>query len=133
MFKKYFLIVLLILGVCFGTAAVTLAADSVALEWSANSEPDLAGYYLYRTTSQGIYTFGGPGSPDLVGEIDCAPGDDSCTNFIDLNIPTGTYWYVVTAHDTESLESGPSNQVTTTIFPPEVGIPPANPNFLRFQ
>ena len=131
MFKKYLLIFLLIFGLAFGTAAVAIAVDSVAMEWTPNNEGDLIGYRLYRSTQSGQYTYGTT-SPNFVDEIPCGPNDSSCANYIDLNLSEGTYYWVLTAIDSEGYESGPSNEVTKTIDPPYVGTPPNAPTNLRF-
>jgi subtilisin family serine protease len=87
-----------------GNAQVTLA-------WNANTEPDLAGYNVYRST-----TSGGPYAKingALVG-----------TNaYLDTGVTNGTpYYYVVTAVDTAAQESGYSNQASATPQAPPAGV-----------
>ncbi|MCK5616114.1 hypothetical protein KAR91_80365 [Candidatus Pacearchaeota archaeon] len=129
MFKKYFLIMLLVLGVCFGTAAIAITADSVAMEWTANTEPDLAGYRVYRSDNGAAFVF--------IDQIPCGPSDSTCADFIDLNLPDGNYrWYVTAYDDTvpDENESGPSNIVEKDIITPIPvdTTPPDNPTGLRF-
>ena len=61
-----------------------------ALQWTAASEPDLAGYNLYRGTEK----LNGP----LLSQV----------SYRDLNLKEGTYSYVVKAVDLAGNESGPS-------------------------
>jgi glucuronoarabinoxylan endo-1,4-beta-xylanase len=80
--------------------------ETVGLDWNDNSEPDLAGYNVYRSTTSG----GGPGGYDkLNGPLVTLSEytDDTVTN----GIP---YFYVVTAVDTNDLESSYSNEDSAT-------------------
>ena len=87
----------------------------VSLGWNDNTEPDLAGYNVYRST-----TSGGPYSK-LNGAV------VSVSNYTDTTVTNGTtYYYVVTAEDTGANESGNSNEASAT---PQV-TPPAAPTGL---
>lgn len=83
------------------TGLTAAAGDrSVALNWDANTEDDLDGYNVYRSTIPGSgYTL-------LNGILLNSPEftDTSVTNFV-------TYYYVVTAVDGDSLESASSDEV----------------------
>ena len=96
-------------------AAPAFAATNVTLRWDANSEPDLAGYRIYRSTIQGSGYV-------KVGQDVIAP----TTEFVDMNVPDGTYYWVATAFDTDNLESGYSNEVSDTLE----SLPPAPPQNL---
>ncbi len=78
----------------------TTSSGLVALNWNNNSEPDLAGYRVYRSVSNG-----GPYgliSGGLVGT----------SSYNDGTVVNGTtYYYVVTAEDITGNESGNSTQV----------------------
>ena len=89
----------------FGSAM----AQSVELEWDPNSEPDLAGYNVYRSLSSGSgYSIV---NPSLVPS----------PSYTDTTVtPGNTYYYVVTAQNTGGLESGFSNEINTFIE----GLPP---------
>ncbi len=65
----------------------------VRLRWTANTEPDLAGYNLYRN---GMRLNG-----ELITEI----------QYIDRGLAEGSYTYTVKAVDRAGWESGPSNEV----------------------
>ncbi|RPI76121.1 MAG: hypothetical protein EHM45_13875, partial [Desulfobacteraceae bacterium] len=71
-------------------------ADAL-LNWTANDEPDLAGYDLYRDNIKINTT--------LIKE----------TQYRDQNLKEGTYNYIVKAVDKAGLESVPSNSVTLKI------------------
>lgn len=122
--------------VCFLTMAMvsmSLAADSVKMEWTPNSESDLVGYYMYRTQVSGDYNnFGGETCLNWVGTINCAPNDATCCTFTDFVYDYNTtYFWVVTAFDTETFESGPSNEVSyATNDAPWIGIAPGSPQGL---
>jgi len=83
------------------------------LSWLANSEPDLAGYNVYRATSAGgpytrVNTF-------LV----------TTNTYTDTGVVNGTaYFYVVTAQDTSFNESTASNEVSVT---PDGTLPDSTP------
>lgn len=76
------------------------SAETVTLEWSPNSEPDLSGYSVYvREAGQG-YDYN---SPAWEGT------ETTCT--INNLLDTKNYLFVVRAHDTEGYDSENSNEV----------------------
>jgi hypothetical protein len=92
-----FLIALVML---FALGSVARAADAT-LAWDANTESDLAGYKIYYGNGSHVY-----GSPVILGKV---------TTYTITNLPAGTYYFAVTAYNTAGLESGYSNEVSTTI------------------
>jgi oligosaccharide reducing-end xylanase len=83
-------------------ASLTATAGyaTVVLNWNDNSESDLAGYNVYRSTTSGS------GYSKLNSLL------LSSSNYDDDSIPHDTtYYYVVTAVNTNSNESGYSNEV----------------------
>jgi endoglucanase len=127
---KKLLTILMALMLMVGTA---MAADPVAKAWDANTESDLAGYYIYRTTSAGSYVFGGESSPNWVATINCAPNEGlPCTTHTDIDLSWETqYFWVCTAFDTANQESGASNEITWTTEPEWQNNPPSSPSGLR--
>jgi len=97
-------------GVSSKTVAVTLtvnapATSSADLTWNANTESDLAGYKVYRATASGTY---GVPVATLTGNV---------TNYVATGLQVGTtYFFVVTAYDTNGNESSASNEVSKSIF-----------------
>ncbi len=82
-----------------GLTAITGEAN-VPLDWNDNSESDLAGYNVYRSTT----------SDSNYSKLNSSLLSDS--NYTDNNIPHDTtYYYVVTAVDANSNESNHSNEV----------------------
>lgn len=83
-----------------GLTAVS-SATSVDLDWADNTDTDLAGYHVYRSTSSGAaYT-------RITGSLLTA------SNYADSSAVAGvTYYYVVTAVDTSFNESGNSNEAS---------------------
>jgi len=129
--KKLLLIIMALLLI----PALAIAADPVVKAWDANSEPDLAGYYIYRSIFSNGYQFGGESSPDHVATIICAPNEgEPCTMHTDFDLAwTTQYWWVCTAFDTGGLESGPSNEITWTTEPEWTNNPPSAPGNFRLM
>ena len=83
--------------------AATPQNAQIFLNWNDNSEPDLSGYNVHRST-----TPGGPYTKINGPEV-------STSDFVDTGLTNGTtYYYVVTAVDTGSNESGNSSEVNAT-------------------
>jgi hypothetical protein len=80
---------------------------SVTLGWNTSTSSDVAGYNIYRATSQtGSYT-------KLNAQLDAAPYDT------DSAVQAGaTYYYAVTAVSTTGTESTYSNQIQVVIPTP---------------
>ncbi len=83
--------------------AATAGDGTVSLDWNNNSESDLAGYNVYRSTTSG--------SGYAKINISLVTNSDYTDNTVTNGI---TYYYVVTAVDTSSNESGYSNQDSAT-------------------
>jgi predicted secreted protein len=76
---------------------------AVDLVWTANSESDLAGYTVYRSTTSG------EGYMPLTGSLLSNP------SYTDSSVSNGTtYYYVVTATDTSDNESSTSGEEAAT-------------------
>jgi hypothetical protein len=95
-------------------ANASQSLSDVHLVWDANSETDLAGYRVYRRTASGSYVFG----TGFIGTVGVTP----TPNYADQAVPDGFYYYVVTAYNAAGEESGPSNEVSTSV-PTNVGPP----------
>jgi fibronectin type 3 domain-containing protein len=86
--------------------SATPSTSGVALTWSASSEPDLAGYHVYRRPSgSGSFT-------RLNASLLATPG------FEDTLAPSGTSDYTVTAVDTGGNESVQASSVSVTMALP---------------
>ena len=70
----------------------------VTLEWNANTEQDLSGYIIYQGTS----------SKDYDASMDVGKWTSATISELEDN---ETYYFAVTAYDTEGYESGYSNEV----------------------
>lgn len=86
------------------TGLTATAGDAqVALDWSDNTEGDLAQYHVYRGTA-----LGGP----YTGLAVLAAG---ASQYTDSSVMNGTtYYYVVTASDASGNESAHSNEASAT-------------------
>jgi hypothetical protein len=82
------------------------AAPSVTLEWNANAEPNIAGYKVYYGTNARSYP--------VVIDV------GNRTNHLIPNLLRGlTYYFAVTAYNTDGLESDPSAEVSYAL--PAIG------------
>ena len=76
-----------------------VSAAQVTLQWDENTEPDVDGYTIHYGTSSGIYPF----SEDV--------GDQ--TTYTLSGLQEGqTYYFALTAYNTQGLHSGFSNEVS---------------------
>jgi fibronectin type 3 domain-containing protein len=75
----------------------------VELYWTANTEPDLAGYKVYRSLTSGS------------GYAALTPSPIAGTTYIDPVPAPGTYYYVITAVDASGNESDPSIEASATV------------------
>jgi hypothetical protein len=79
---------------------------NVTLTWTANGEPDLAGYKVYVGTASGTYSF--PGSPLVAGKA---------TSYTVSNLPKGqTYFFAISAYDSAGNESALSAEVSKSLY-----------------
>ncbi|MGH9891117.1 MAG: Ig-like domain-containing protein, partial [bacterium] len=83
--------------------SATASASGVVVSWSANTDPDLAGYHVYRRA-------GGTGAfTRLNASLLTSP------TFDDTLAPSGTSDYTVTAADTSGNESAQAPPVSATM------------------
>ena len=80
-----------------------VVTGTVSLDWDDNSETDLAGYTVYRSTTSGS----GYAQLDTTAAGTSEYSDDNVTNGT-------TYYYIVTAMDTAFNESVSSDEVAVT-------------------
>lgn len=101
------------------TGLTATAGDKQAfIDWNDNTEPDLAGYNLYRSMTSG-YGF---------VKINTGTIPSGTSNYTDTELIGGdTYFYIVTALDTGSLESENSTEANVTPY----DNPPAAPTGLQ--
>ena len=92
----------IVLGCCLiftPTGVQSATANSVTLQWGANSESDLKGYKVYQGTTSGSY---GP-SVDV----------GNTTIYTARNLQAGVrYYFAITAYDNNGNESPPSIEVS---------------------
>jgi hypothetical protein len=99
-------LVLLVAFLSIGASA-TAQSITVTLEWDPNTESNLLGYNLYRSTT--------PGS----GYARLNSGPITQTRYIDSTVTYNViYYYVCTAINNIGLESGYSNQVSFSVPAP---------------
>jgi len=79
-----------------------ISGDTVFLSWDANSEPDIAGYNVYRS--------------DISGGPYEKINDEVVSDLVYLDVPgAGDYYYCVTAQIHAMTESRLSNEATATV------------------
>lgn len=87
----------------------TAGNGSVQLNWNDNVETDFDSYTVYRSTTSGS------GFTAIASSV-------SSSSHVDNSVYNGfTYYYVVTAHDVSSNESGTSNEVSALPSAPAGG------------
>lgn len=88
-----------------GVNAALENGSDARVRWSANGEPDLAGYTVYRSVSAG-----GPFES-------VSPAGLTSTQFLDTAIPAGTarVWYQVSAIDASGNESARSATISVAL------------------
>ncbi|MFI5371502.1 MAG: fibronectin type III domain-containing protein [Candidatus Eisenbacteria bacterium] len=89
------------------TATVTGGGSSVHVHWNANSEPDLGGYKIYRSSA-------GSGGPWSRAD---GPGLTATNDFVDGTLPVGVnqLWYKISAVDISGNESARTNPVSVML------------------
>lgn len=87
-----------------GTGAAADSSRSVELRWSASSSSDVVGYNVYRSsTAKGVFT-----------KMNAAV--TASTEYSDSSVSSGqTYYYVVTAVDSQHVESAFSTPASVTV------------------
>ncbi len=96
-----------IVNAALGQACVVNVTHSVTLNWTASVSSNVVGYNIYRGT-----TNGGP-------YVKLTSSPTALTSYTDNNVVSGqTYYYVATAVDSSSNESGYSNQSQAVIPTP---------------
>ena len=82
------------------------STGNVTLTWTANGEPDLAGYKVYVGTASGTYN--APGSPFVVGKV---------ARYTVSNLPKDqTYFFAMSAYDSAGNESALSAEVSKSLY-----------------
>jgi hypothetical protein len=106
--------VILLFPLLFFFAVTQSYSMVVTLQWDANTEPDLAGYMVYYKQVSSGPPYNGTGATEGNSPIDV---DNTTTCTVTALIDGVTYFFVVTAYDTEDLESDYSNEVATSPEP----------------
>ena len=118
--KRLFVAIIMVLFIIGGFTGVAYADCSVTLEWSGNTETDLAGYRSFVHSKGQEYDYTNP----------AWEGTETTCDITGLDY-TKDYYFVVRAFDTEGFESGNSNEVSTVTNPnPVIGIGPGAPQGL---
>jgi chitinase len=103
----------------FSMASPAYSID-VTLAWETNTEPDLAGYTIYYDADSG-HPYSGVGaleggSPVIMPLDQDEDPDPEVVQFTLRDLPSGDYYFAVTASNTEGDQSDYSNEVSTAAF-----------------
>jgi chitinase len=109
MLRRTFLGSFLLIFVYFFIPVVSADARDVVLQWDANMEPDLAGYKVYYQADSPTAPFNGTGAVQGSSPIDVKNQTTTTINGLD---PAKTYYFAVTAYNTNGKESSYSNIVS---------------------
>ncbi len=107
--KGILILFLFVFAPLFFGQAEYVFADDVTLAWDPLLNAELAGYKVYIGSSSRSYGSG----------IDVA----NVTTYTIEGLGAGTYYFAVTAYDTQGFESGYSNEVSSTIPAPDTTPP----------
>lgn len=107
MFKKLVSVVAVLFALSVFTPMMAMAGTSVTFAWDASASSDVAGYRLYQRSPTTAYTYG-------TGKAAVQVPASQLTATLE-NLPDGQWFWVATAIDAKGNESGPSNEVTTTL------------------
>lgn len=107
--------IFLAIFVLFLVGGVSIADTQVNFSWTANPELDLAGYRVYASNTSGVYTLGEGNQIATAGA-----GDTACSV---AGIADGTWFWVLTAYDTNGNESVPSDEQTGDLDTTAPGCP----------
>ena len=87
---------------CVVAALTAASIKAITLSWNPNSEPDIAGYVIYRGTKSGAYN-----SSNYVGNV---------TQYAPPNLVNDVnYFFAATAVNTSGLESDFSNEILVKV------------------
>ena len=110
-------LLLFAMAMSFLVGQTTCFAETVALSWDANTEPNIGGYKVYYKTDSNSVPFDGIGAVEGVSPVDAHNLTSSTVSGLDPNL---TYYFAVTAYDTTGSESPYSNIVTVLESVPPV-------------
>lgn len=111
----------LLITICIlAMASFAGAATNLTFQCDKNTEPDLAGYNVYRSDTSGDYTDVTPLNFPIASLAD--PDNPS---FTEESVPDGTWFWVATAYDIYGNESVYSDELTETLDTTAPG-PPQN-------
>ena len=116
---------LMLLMVMFLAWCTPTYALDVTLQWDANTEADLAGYRVYYKAETSGPSYNGTGAVEGNSPIDVGNRTEITLHGLDEDV---TYFFAVTAYNTDQLESGFSNQVSISKGAPEQNPVLSNPS-----
>ena len=82
--------------------------NQITLNWTANTEPDLSYYIIYRGQTNGFT----PVAADSIDKV-----DKPATTYTNTGLAAGTYYYKLAAVDSLGNTSGASAQASATLTP----------------
>ena len=104
-----FLMVAILLSAVIFAGQTPCFATNVSLQWSANTETNIAGYKVYYQADSSTQPFKGTGATEGASPVDVRNQTTATLSNLD---PARTYYIAVTAYNTSGQESAYSNIVT---------------------
>ena len=127
MFRPTRSILIALFVLAISATTVSAQTDSVTLAWAANTEPDLAGYYLYYKIGNPSEPFDGTGvsqgdSPIKIPLAQLSDPDNPEYTLTGLD-DQAVYYFVLTAYDNEDPENETPEIETPEIETSEIETP----------
>lgn len=114
--KNLFIILFLLFSASIAEAQSIPVTYLQEFTWNANTDNTI-GYRLYRSDVSGLYT-------DASGQADqskmVADIKGIGTTNVQVQVPAGIWYFVLTAYNYEQMESGFSTEAERRIIPPNV-------------
>ena len=125
--SSFFSFGFLIFLICFSPANSAHCAEP-SLAWDANTESDLAGYYIYYKIGASGAPYDGTGADegDSPIQVPLSSLNDPTNPEVTIHglSDTEIYFFVVTAYDNDGNESSFSNEISS-IYVPASNLPPS--------
>jgi glutamine cyclotransferase len=111
---------LLITAILILSGQGTCFATTVGLQWSAMTDPGIAGYKVYYQADSSVQPFTGTGAAQGASPVDVQTQTSATISGLD---PSHAYSFAVTAYYTSGVESSYSNIVSVPeMVPPTISI-----------
>lgn len=105
---KLFLLTGLQIVLVMSWLPATAFCSSVMLDWDPSSDPEVSGYRVYYQADSQAQPFSGSGAAEGSAPIEASTATSATINGLD---PASSYYFAVTAYNSQGVESAYSNVV----------------------